>query len=225
MERDKTNSILAERIGKLRVGANESQQDLADKIGVKRETVKFWESGDRQIKGGDIAKLAKHFDVSADYLLGLSDVRTLDRDLKFVCEYTRLSEASIKELLEIPQYVGGEAYLGALDRIICEYGYGIGSDLHCIEKRVKEAEVYLSNPYIPSKDHPPIVDFDEAERFIELLEVAIFRFSKGVNSIPDQLFDPESVLSELRDRLDQIIMSTSNNYLEEASENGEHQED
>lgn len=48
-------------------------------------------------KAGDIGsdsviKLAKHYGVSADYLLGLSDIKTQDSDLRDVCEYSRLSE-------------------------------------------------------------------------------------------------------------------------------------
>ncbi len=96
MDRNETNIVLAERIGKLRVLAGESQQSLADNIGVKRETVKFWESGERHIKCGDIAKLAKHFNVSADYLLGLSDVASPDTDIRSVCDFTGLSEEAVE---------------------------------------------------------------------------------------------------------------------------------
>lgn len=101
MDRNETNIVLAERIGKLRVLAGESQQSLADNIGVKRETVKFWESGERHIKCGDIAKLAKHFNVSADYLLGLSDVVSPDTGIRSVCDYTGLSEKSVDNIREI----------------------------------------------------------------------------------------------------------------------------
>lgn len=51
---------------------NETQQGLADAIGVSRELVKAWERGSRKIQIDDLVKLAKHFDVSTDYLLGLS---------------------------------------------------------------------------------------------------------------------------------------------------------
>lgn len=98
MDRNETNIVLAERIGKLRVLAGESQQSLADNIGVKRETVKFWESGERHIKCGDIAKLAKHFNVSADYLLGLSDIASPDTDIRSVCDFTGLSEGAVEAI-------------------------------------------------------------------------------------------------------------------------------
>ena len=98
MSGNEINAILAERIGKLRANAKESQQQLADALSVKRETVKFWESGERQIKGADIAALAKHFGVSSDYLLGLTDYHTKDADLRTVCEYTGLTEQSISNI-------------------------------------------------------------------------------------------------------------------------------
>lgn len=98
MNRNEISMVLAERIGKLRADAGESQQQLADALEVKRETVKFWESGERQIKGADIVALAKHFNVSADYLLGLTDPQTKDYDLRFVCEYTGLSEHSVRNI-------------------------------------------------------------------------------------------------------------------------------
>lgn len=102
MSGNKNTPITSERIGKLRVAASESQQDLANSLGVKRETVKFWESGERQIKAADIASLATHFNVSADYLLGLSNVKANDPERKAVCEYTGLTEEAINQIRSFP---------------------------------------------------------------------------------------------------------------------------
>lgn len=65
--------VLSERILKLRCDRNETQQQLADALNVKRETIRWWESGERQIKAGDVAQLARHFGVTSDYLLGLTN--------------------------------------------------------------------------------------------------------------------------------------------------------
>lgn len=86
------------RIAALRQSRDESQQAVADSIGVKRETVKFWESGDRQIKAGDLIKLAQHFKVSADYILGLTEVEAPSTDVRSVCEYTGLSAENVTRL-------------------------------------------------------------------------------------------------------------------------------
>ena len=229
MERNKTTDILAERIGILRARAGESQQELADKIGVKRETVKFWESGDRQIKGADIVKLAKHFNVSTDYLLGFSEAATDDRDLKFVCAYTRLSEDSIKAILEIPEYVGGEDYLHALDLLISHYCVEMASNLWHIKQKCDAARNYLEKPYAPSPNCAPIVAFQEVEKLIEKLEVSSFRFSKDTASIPERLFHADSVLDHLQGRLEEIIQVSGSQRIEdpaekEAADDGQHTE-
>ena len=59
----------------LRKEANLSQQRLADKLGVSRSTIAMWESGASQPDHSSIRQMALLFHVSADYLLGLTDVR------------------------------------------------------------------------------------------------------------------------------------------------------
>lgn len=64
---------IAERIYELRTEMKISQQTLADEIGVSRRAITFWESGINEPKATYIARLAKFFGVSADYLLGLEE--------------------------------------------------------------------------------------------------------------------------------------------------------
>ena len=64
---------IAERIYELRTEMKIRQQKLADEIGVSRRAITFWESGINEPKATYIARLAKFFGVSADYLLGLEE--------------------------------------------------------------------------------------------------------------------------------------------------------
>lgn len=80
MTEDMYGKVIAENISKLRTEHNETQQQLADAIGVSRVLIMHYENATRQIKAGTIVKIAKHFDVSADYLLGLSPIKTPDRN-------------------------------------------------------------------------------------------------------------------------------------------------
>lgn len=45
-----------------------------------------------------IAKLAEHYGVSVDWLLGLAPAKTVDPEIQGVCRYTGLSESSVKYL-------------------------------------------------------------------------------------------------------------------------------
>ena len=64
---------IGKRIYNLREAAGMSQQDIADALKIKRETISMWENGSRDLKTGYTVELAKLFSVSTDYLLGLTD--------------------------------------------------------------------------------------------------------------------------------------------------------
>lgn len=59
----------AQRIKTLRKQAGLSQQELADKIGVLRETISNWERSNQTLSIDNAKKLSQFFQVSIDYLL------------------------------------------------------------------------------------------------------------------------------------------------------------
>lgn len=74
-----------------------------------------------------LVKIAEYYNVSVDYLLGLSDVKSTDPKVKEICEYTGLSEEAIEKLHEhtefnknYPQY---KNVLEHLDIFIENCGY------------------------------------------------------------------------------------------------------
>ena len=86
---------IGQRIGLIRERKNYSQQDLADALGVPRENVRNWENDTRELKANVIVELTKVLGVSADYLLGISEIETQDPSLREVCDYSHLSENAI----------------------------------------------------------------------------------------------------------------------------------
>lgn len=60
---------LGERITKLREAAGISQQELAERLDVTRQTVAHWESGQSTPSSAKVVKMADLFDVTTDYLL------------------------------------------------------------------------------------------------------------------------------------------------------------
>lgn len=65
--------IISNKIKQLRMERNLSQQAVSNAICVSQRTVSSWESGENEPKASYIVKLAKFYDVSADYLLGLEE--------------------------------------------------------------------------------------------------------------------------------------------------------
>lgn len=79
---------------------SQSMDDVYKATGVSASMIKDLEDDEKERSVGydKIATLAKYYGVSADYLLGLSQYTTVDKDLEFVCKYTGLNERSVKYL-------------------------------------------------------------------------------------------------------------------------------
>ncbi len=63
--------VFCMRVKKLRKARKEQQVDLADAIGVKQSTISDIENGRRTTSFDKLAAICQHYNVSADYLLGL----------------------------------------------------------------------------------------------------------------------------------------------------------
>lgn len=55
------------------------QQDIANICNVSDATVGHWENGKRDMRIDCIVKLCKFYDISADYVLGISNCKTINR--------------------------------------------------------------------------------------------------------------------------------------------------
>ena len=62
-----------ERIKELRIQRNMSQMDLALATGISQSAIAKWELGKTEPTATAIIVLAKFFDETTDYLLGLTD--------------------------------------------------------------------------------------------------------------------------------------------------------
>jgi transcriptional regulator with XRE-family HTH domain len=66
---------------KLRKEKHMSQKELANKLFKAESTIRMWELGINQPDNDTLVDLSHMFDVSTDYLLGVSDIRN-NTDLK-----------------------------------------------------------------------------------------------------------------------------------------------
>ena len=62
----------------LRTGQNLTQQQLADRIGVAKSVVSYYESGDRYPSYDVLVRIAKIFSTTTDYLLDVSKNCVID---------------------------------------------------------------------------------------------------------------------------------------------------
>lgn len=95
------NSPFAVRLRLLLAETNTTQPMIAEAIGVSRQAIGQWKDGNTLPDIVSLTKIADYFNVSADYLLGRSDVASVDPSQKIqtVCEVTKLSEEAVNKLI------------------------------------------------------------------------------------------------------------------------------
>ncbi|MBE6628977.1 MAG: helix-turn-helix transcriptional regulator [Ruminococcaceae bacterium] len=94
--------IFCERVNSL--FGSMGQMELSEKIGISQGVISAIKNKKVKAPGADtIFRIANFFNVSADYLLGISDIPTQNAELKAVCEYTGLSQKAIEKILEVKQ--------------------------------------------------------------------------------------------------------------------------
>ncbi len=64
------------RIENLRIDADKTQQQIADILVCQREVYRRYEKGERELPLWAAIKLAEYYDVSLDYLVGLTAKRS-----------------------------------------------------------------------------------------------------------------------------------------------------
>ena len=83
-----------ERFNELR--GNMTQEEFAKKIGISRPTVGQYENGGRIPDIFILRLIAHNCGVSADWLIGMTDCKTKDADVRSICDYTGLSEKAVE---------------------------------------------------------------------------------------------------------------------------------
>lgn len=88
-----------ERIKKRRKAEGFTQEDLAKRLNVQRQTISYYETC-RTPTIVDLFLLAKELNTSTDYLLGLDEYYTPDKNLSFFLGKTGLNEETVQILSE-----------------------------------------------------------------------------------------------------------------------------
>ena len=123
-EKNTVTGVFSERLKRLTKmkmdELGQTQAAIADNIGIPPSSLSEFQS-DMKTPGIDtLYKIAKYFDVSADYLLGLTEVETPDIDKRAICAKTHLSEKAVEELTDPLTWVSEEGAVQALINALLE---------------------------------------------------------------------------------------------------------
>ena len=140
---------VSRRIVELREEKGETQQELADAIGITRQSLSRYEIAVRTINVDVLGALAQHFGVSSDYILGLSDVRSTDQDMKTACEVTGLSENALNGLIAAAEW-GEPALTKTINLLLSELASDLNYEYEIDSGIISQLKMYL---YTASNDN------------------------------------------------------------------------
>lgn len=109
-ERFKDARIIHNKNGK------QTMEEVANATGIQKSMISSLEKDDtRGASFRDVAKLAKHYGVSMDWLCGLTELPTVNSDIRAVCEKTGLSVKAVECLFFIQQsgHIFKDSFKGA----------------------------------------------------------------------------------------------------------------
>lgn len=104
-------SSFGERLRELRIENNLTQEELASHFGLHKTRISQYELNKRQADDEMKKKFALYFNVSLDWLLGLSDIRNYTDDSNITIalnsdkDYDDLPDEAIKEINNFIDYV------------------------------------------------------------------------------------------------------------------------
>ena len=90
---------LAETMKNLRIGRGLSQAQMAELLGVTRSTISQYELGERSPSYEVLIRIAQHFHISTDYLLGVESAN--DKSDTIVIDVKNLSDERRDLLLHL----------------------------------------------------------------------------------------------------------------------------
>ena len=95
---DITKKNIGKRINDVLAKKGIMQKELAEHLGVTANTVSYYLSGERCPDIDKLIEISRFLNVSTDFLLGLSDVKSTNIEVKSICDYTGLSEMAVAKL-------------------------------------------------------------------------------------------------------------------------------
>ena len=181
-----------DRFSKLR--GDKSQAQFSDELGISRPTVALYENGQRIPDAVTLKTIAEKCNVSADYLIGLRDDPTTDKDVQFIVDYTGLSSDTINKFHEFAFLQrNNRDILDNFNSFILQFYARFLHRLFVLKDTVELTEEGL-NAFLSDSSYGSI----NAE--FAALKRALYDFSEFCMKIPEALFNSDKLYDELEKR-------------------------
>jgi transcriptional regulator with XRE-family HTH domain len=115
------NKPFHKRLRGLREDLHRTQREGALQLGIDPAKYNKWENGVNRPDYETLCKIADHYNVSTDFLLGRTDVESPKMDIGSLCKTLGLSE-EIVETLKLYHSAEGNDYLKIINKLLLWMG-------------------------------------------------------------------------------------------------------
>ena len=142
---------------------------LAKEAGLQQSAISDYLNKDRAPDCGTIYALARHFHVSADYLLGLEPIPATDLTTKDIHRKTGLSEENISRLLKAENHTSGFSYADFVNMCL-DATYLGRANFYMLAEAMASRMVYEKSKANSSSDLP--LSSDEYIEMVNAMDAA-----------------------------------------------------
>ena len=225
------NPEIHSRIEKLRTDLGMTQPEFAAALGMDpkkgRSTINNWETRANKVKDDDLKKIATTFGVSADWLLGLHNIKSPKMEMQAVCKYTGLSEETVQLLRFSKSAPRTLNYLAKREK---ENDLPTNTPLFKFSSAFVKAEQAATLAAITALSDDPERRSIDASMKQRDLELAVFHFEKTCREILQSVFYTDALLDELSKIAQELYTEELKAFIEQQDSrkeaaDGEHTED
>ena len=200
------DDVLNKRLRDLMDSSNTRTEDFANAVGVSSSAVRMWHTGYSRPDIEKLPLICRFFNVSADYLLGISEIPSSDIETRDICEKTGLDANAMLNLLRIAKAVTtSDGYFSkATAKEMLWLVNNLLQDLDLLIGISQSANGYVQ---MNALDGEPFGDGVENGAVIELMKIgyenfgATFNFTVGRETAEHFLFVCQRCLTEILDNI------------------------
>ena len=121
-EVDRTKNIFIQNLQTIMKDREMSQETLSEITGISKSSISEWIKKDQMPRCDTVIILADKLNVSTDYLLGRTNIKSPDQLIQSICNETGLTEKSVDFLSRINKHQVGDCFTlyTNKDSIICQ---------------------------------------------------------------------------------------------------------
>lgn len=217
-----SQKVFPMRLTSLMAERNINQPQLADVLGVRRQTISNYANGQSSPDWETLVKIALFFNVSADYLLGLREDPTTDRDVQFVSDYTGLAADAVETMHRFAFMRNNFLCSHWLENFGLFITFFYESFLGEMDSLRHSAEMARRDLH-DSKEKSLDTELNDKLLALDDLQRALFAFSRLCEKIPRKLFDTENLLENLEHETIELEKRITLEDLRRGQENGKYQ--